>query len=336
MRLYALTLAALALAAPSCAQYFSAGWTPGQASQAVPSDKTPEPTSSSLEAEAMPLHPPPQGQPRFDLSYILSTFFNRFGLNITERLEAAQSIPEIWDSRIPLVTDDNFDKLIVNEELTDEEEKHRVWILIVTTSTQSSAVSLFADKQFDEAYNTTLIEKDLPHVRWGRIDYMNVTYLTTKWAVWNAPALVAVSDRGKSLRFWRATQIRLRAEPLREYFKSGMWEHTPPWQTSFAPGGSREFVMEWQAIVMTKFYNVVRVVPRWALYIISGILGSFIMKLVHRGGKPDSAKTDPVSDNTQSTATGSSTAVAPSATSATPAKGKGKKKGQKVVVESSE
>jgi hypothetical protein len=326
MRLDTLAIAALAFVAPSCAQYFSAGWTPGQA---VPTD-TPEPTSSSLGAETTPLPPPLQGQSRFDLSHILSTgpvsrFFNRLGVNITERLEAARAFPEIWDSRIPMVTDDNFNELIVNEELTDEEEKHRMWLLIITTSVQGSGVSLFADQQFDEAYNTTLIEKDLPHVRWGRIDYMNVTHLTTKWAVWNAPVLVAVSDKGKSLRFWRASQIRLRAEPLREYFKSGMWEHTPPWQTSFAPGGSREFLMEWQAIVMTKLYNVVRVLPRWALYVISGVLGSFIMNLVHRGGKSDSAKTDPVSDNTQSTVTGSSTAAAPSTTSATPGKGKGKR-----------
>jgi hypothetical protein len=87
----------------------------------------------------------------------------------------------------------------------------------------------------------------------------------------------------------------------------------------------REFVMKWLAIAMTKFYNVVRVLPRWALYVVSGVLGSFIMNLVHRGGKPDSAKTDPTSDNSQSTVTGSSTAVAPSATRATPAKGKGKR-----------
>jgi len=87
--------------------------------------------------------------------------------------------------------------------------------------------------------------------------------------------------------------------------------------------------MEWQAIVMTKFYNAVRVLPQWTLYVISGVLGSFIMNLFHRGGKPDSAKIDPVSDNTQSTVTGSSTAVAPSATSATPGKGKGKRKGAK-------
>ncbi len=83
--------------------------------------------------------------------------------------------------------------------------------------------------------------------------------------------------------------------------------------------------MEWQAIVMTKVYNVIRVLPRWALYVLSGVIGSFIMNFAHRGGKSDSAKTDPVPPDTQSTVTGSSTAVAPSATRTTPAKGKGKK-----------
>lgn len=47
-----------------------------------------------------------------------------------------------------------------------------------------SGISLYADREFDEAYNTTLIENDLPNFRWARIDYMNVTYITTKWAVW--------------------------------------------------------------------------------------------------------------------------------------------------------
>jgi hypothetical protein len=84
----------------------------------------------------------------------------------------------------------------------------------------------------------------------------------------------------------------------------------------------REFVMEWQAIVLTKLYNIVRVLPRWSLYVISGVLGSVIMNLFHRGGKPES---DTVPDNTPSMVTGSSTAVAPSATRATPAKGKGKR-----------
>lgn len=53
-----------------------------------------------------------------------------------------------------------------------------------TTAAKHDAVSKFVDEQFDIAYNDTLIAEDLPHVQWGRIDYLNVTYLTTKWNVW--------------------------------------------------------------------------------------------------------------------------------------------------------
>ena len=49
---------------------------------------------------------------------------------------------------------------------------------------QQGGLSKLIDRQFDAAYNESVIEGDLPDVRWGRIDYMAVTYLTTKWAVW--------------------------------------------------------------------------------------------------------------------------------------------------------
>jgi hypothetical protein len=84
--------------------------------------------------------------------------------------------------------------------------------------------------------------------------------------------------------------------------------------------------MEWQAIAMTKFYNVIRILPRWVLYVISGVAGSFVMGFMHRGGKAKSAKTGPVPPiDAKPTATGVSTAVAPSATTSTPTKGKGKR-----------
>jgi len=84
--------------------------------------------------------------------------------------------------------------------------------------------------------------------------------------------------------------------------------------------------MEWQAMFLTKSYNIIRLVPRWGLYILTGVLGSFLMSLIHRGGTQAAVKADPVVPaNTQSDVTGSSTAVAPAATRATPAKGRGKK-----------
>jgi hypothetical protein len=131
MRLDVLALTGLLFIAPSWAQYFSDGWTPGQA---VPTDAASPP---SFEPETKPPPPPRQGESRFSLSYLLSNggpisrVFDRLGLNLTESLEAAKANSNIWDDRIPLITDGNYNDLIVNEELTTEEEKDRVWFLIV-------------------------------------------------------------------------------------------------------------------------------------------------------------------------------------------------------------
>jgi hypothetical protein len=51
--------------------------------------------------------------------------------------------------------------------------------------------------------------------------------------------IVLLKDRGQTLRFWRATQIRLRPEALREFLKEETWQHTAPWSSAFAPGGKR-------------------------------------------------------------------------------------------------
>jgi hypothetical protein len=144
MKLDTFALTALAFVAPSSAQYFSAGWAPGQA---VPTDA---PSSPSFEPDTTPLPPPRQGESRFSLSYLLSNgpvsqLVNRLGFNLTERLEAAQTESEIWDNRIPLVTDDNYNELIVNEVLTEEEEKDRVWFLIMWVSCPAYQVRLLAD-----------------------------------------------------------------------------------------------------------------------------------------------------------------------------------------------
>jgi len=45
-------------------------------------------------------------------------------------------------------------------------------------------VSKYVDEAFDKAYNISLVKKDLPHIKWGRVDYMAVTRITTEWMVW--------------------------------------------------------------------------------------------------------------------------------------------------------
>lgn len=53
--------------------------------------------------------------------------FAKLGINITKTLEQ----PNHWDERIPLITDDNYHDIIVNEPLADEELQDRTWAIIM-------------------------------------------------------------------------------------------------------------------------------------------------------------------------------------------------------------
>lgn len=192
----------LTLAAAANAQYFSDGWRPGQAVTAEPA--SPRATGGI---------PPPKSEPAepfsfsdlLDFNKVLTSgpvkgMFDKFGVNITERIEAAGVSP--WDDRIPLITDENYVDVVVNEKMTEEEERDRVWVIVMyvrrrrsfcpdshstrrsASSNRQEGISKFVDQIVDETYNETLIAGDLPHVRFGRIDYLNVTYVTTKWNLW--------------------------------------------------------------------------------------------------------------------------------------------------------
>jgi len=92
---------------------------------------------------------------------------------------------------------------------------------------------------------------------------MNVTYITTKWGIWQcvqssnpthpvraltfclfrAPYLLVLKDRGRTLRFYRPYQIPFRGDALREFLKVDAWKVSEPWSTAYAPGGERSFVI---------------------------------------------------------------------------------------------
>ncbi|KAF9462069.1 hypothetical protein BDZ94DRAFT_1290529 [Collybia nuda] len=291
MKLLAASWGILAFTAFTNAQYFSEGWTPGQPT----TEGAPEPVPTFVP----PQKPVPRSPPSlsdlaglFDLKNILSTapavsFFSRLGINITERLEVAAEGAKIWDERVPLITDNNYQDLIVNEPLTKQEEKDRTWIIIISVSAgKQDGISKFMDDVFDAAYNETLIAGDLPNIRWGRIDYFNVTAVTTKWAIWQAPYLVILKDRGQTLRFYRPHQLRLREGVMRDFLATEGWETTSPWKTAYAPGGDREFIMDFLAVWMTKVYNTFILIPRWLLFVLSGSAASVVINILHRSSAP--------------------------------------------------
>ncbi|KAK7033535.1 hypothetical protein VNI00_012759 [Paramarasmius palmivorus] len=302
MRLFWLSV--LALTASSQAQYFSEGWKPGQpapseAPNLAESVANPfeyvVPTQAAGEQGKGQEHkkeaPAARSGPKrlselLDLNGILTSepvaaLFQKAGINITERLSKARESP--WDPRIPLITDANYEEIIVNETLTEEEEKKRTWLLLVSGDlTHAGGISQFVDQVYDEAFNETLIANDLPDLRWGRIDYLNVTYLTTKWAVWQAPMFVIIKDRGQSLRFFKPQYIRIRDGGLREFLKQELYLHALPWDGPYSPGGSREYIMHYLAFTLMNIYNVTVLVPRWLLYVLSGSIASFIIQFMHR------------------------------------------------------
>jgi hypothetical protein len=120
-----------AFAASVNAQYFSAGWNPGQKDSPTATSITPEvPTPSS---ESSPVS---TGGSVFDMTKLFSSpavvsFLSRFGVNITERLEQAVSNNKFWDDRVTLITDYNYGELVVNETLTTTEEKNRMWFMVM-------------------------------------------------------------------------------------------------------------------------------------------------------------------------------------------------------------
>ncbi|KAI6040443.1 hypothetical protein EDC04DRAFT_2567093 [Pisolithus marmoratus] len=288
MRLQALSLSLLAIAGAVNAQYFSAGWAPGQPIPTEPAT-TASPASWSQPTQKIHANTPSSFLGELVTAGPVSAIMSLVGLNIT----GTRNVD--WDERIPLITDSNYQDIIVNEELSTEEEEKRVWFLIMrvflslfrrciktVTAGQPDGISKYVDTVFDQAYNYTLEKGDLPYVRFGRIDYLDVTSITTKWAVWSAPMLVVLKDRGKTLRFYKGAQMHLNAELLHNFLKEEGWWIKEPWKSAFGPGGQREWVLDYLALVLSTAYSFFVRVPRWVMYVVSGSAASLIINLLHK------------------------------------------------------
>lgn len=124
---------------PVQAQYFSEGWKPGQPANtrapaanskgwtpgqkvASPKDAASTPSDGSASDSAT--------TGGFDMDKLLVSTLNKFGFNLS--VPATAQNGGLWDERIPLITDDNYQDLIVNEEFGSEEEaEKRTWVLVV-------------------------------------------------------------------------------------------------------------------------------------------------------------------------------------------------------------
>lgn len=124
---------------PVQAQYFSQGWKPGQPAHtkapavnsqgwtpgqkvASPRDAASAPDDGSTSESAT--------SGGFDVDKLLVSALNKFGFNLS--VPATAENGGLWDDRIPLITDDNYEDLIVNEQFaSDEEAAKRAWVLVM-------------------------------------------------------------------------------------------------------------------------------------------------------------------------------------------------------------
>ena len=131
MKFASVALALLTCASTVSAQYFSEGWTPGKPVTEEPPKAGPTSRPKAAEPQTAA-----GGLSSFDMTWVLESapvvgIFNRMGINITATLEAARNQVDTWDSRIPLITDNNYDELIVREPLSEEEKESRIWFLVM-------------------------------------------------------------------------------------------------------------------------------------------------------------------------------------------------------------
>ena len=113
------------------------------------------------------------------------------------------------------------------------------------------------------------------------------------------PWLVVARDRGQTLRFYKGNAVRLNSTIIRNFLKDELWQHQEPWSSAFAPGGSRcapppalvliitdesnrELLMHYFALGQRTVYDYMVRVPKFLLMIITGALGSVVMRLMHR------------------------------------------------------
>ena len=140
MKLSGILFGSLLCAASAHAQYFSAGWSPGQKAPGSAEQAPPEP-AYTFDPAAQAASDAASGagssgkrlgfMDRLLTSGPVASLFGKLGVNVSDAVARSASP---WDERIPLIMDENFGEMIVNETLTAEEERERVWFLIMCVS----------------------------------------------------------------------------------------------------------------------------------------------------------------------------------------------------------
>ncbi len=132
---------AVASTADADANHYSEDWDLSTAAEAAAAETAPSTSSLTALTESttsLPAASAPSSSPWFDWTRLVTSgpiyhLLTRAGVNVTQHLDAVtQRVNEKpCDPRVPMITDENWEHMVLNESLSPEEEKDRTWFMVV-------------------------------------------------------------------------------------------------------------------------------------------------------------------------------------------------------------
>ncbi|KAH8079671.1 hypothetical protein HD553DRAFT_129537 [Filobasidium floriforme] len=193
------------------------------------------------------------------------------------------------------LTDRNYDSLVKHEQLP-EGGKERVWFSIIHAPPSDVTSTAYLDAMTNAARIARSNKTDpLDHIKWGRIDFLTETELAARWLVFKPPVFVIATDRGKDLRFLTPRMVGPNGTTLETIMREEHWKNAPIWNSAYAPGGSRAFIVDWYVRLVQLWSKFTTTVPSWALLFIMPMATQQIMSWMHSGAPTPSAGAAPAS-----------------------------------------
>ncbi|WVF66305.1 hypothetical protein IAT40_001045 [Kwoniella sp. CBS 6097] len=187
------------------------------------------------------------------------------------------------------LTDEDYVRRV--EYLFDGGSEDQVWVVLVhgrpndpTSDVYLDAHSEAAKRAKAESDSDSLTDASLSRFRWARIDYIAEWEICTKWLMMKPPYIIFISEKGRKLRFLSPSNVRPDPQILYDGVKSGSWESIPVWESRWAPGGDRAFLVEWYIKISSHISKRTSKIPSWLLMAGGGIFAQQILSWLHGGG----------------------------------------------------
>ncbi|WVQ93926.1 hypothetical protein IAU59_001004 [Kwoniella sp. CBS 9459] len=180
------------------------------------------------------------------------------------------------------LTDEDYVRRV--EYLFDGGSEDQVWVVLVHGRPNDPTSDLYLEAHSKAAKKAKADESlSLSKYRWARIDYIAEWEICTKWLIMRPPYIVFISDKGRTLRFLSPRNVRPDTEVLYEGVTSGNWETVPAWDSRWAPGGDRAFLVEWYIKISSHISKRTSKIPNWLLMAGAGVFGQQILSWLHSG-----------------------------------------------------